>query len=173
MNTVPIYNNTLGYAREHGELEMYRASLKANIACKEAIEGAIRKHFDGMHLDSAAVKEAVEAFGVERVCYVLANTAQQKSWDGRFSISNKEWAKQFNIPDSGRPDDYSRHRFTVESHPAVLDGFIRALRREYAVEQAPKREKPSLYETMEKARSQLKPSAQHQPKSVKRKEPER
>ena len=177
MNTEPIYNNTREYASEHEELASYRASLKANIACKEAIEGAIRKHFDGMHLDASAVKEAVEAFGAERVCYILANTVQQKSWDGRFSVSNKEWAKQFNIPDSDRPDDNSRYRFAVESHPAVLDGFIQAFRREYAVkrniEQGAEQVKPSLYETMDKARAQVKPKARQQSAPMKHKEPER
>ena len=38
-----IYKQTAEYARNHGEREAYRASLRANEACKEAIEAAIRK----------------------------------------------------------------------------------------------------------------------------------
>ena len=49
MNKIAVYKHTAAYAREHGELEQYRTSLQANIACKNAIEAAIRQHFDGMH----------------------------------------------------------------------------------------------------------------------------
>lgn len=58
-NQVPVYRNTGAYAREHGELEQLRASGKANSACCEAIEEAIRKHFDGMRLQKDAAKESV------------------------------------------------------------------------------------------------------------------
>ena len=63
MNRTPLYPHTAAYALEHGELEQYRASLQANIACKNAIEAAIRQHFDGMHLNKAAVTEVVSAYG--------------------------------------------------------------------------------------------------------------
>ena len=92
MTKIAVYKHTAAYAREHGELEQYRASLQANIACKNAIEAAIRQHFDGMHLNDAAVTEVMAAYGKERICSVVANTLQQKSWDGRFSPSNKAWA---------------------------------------------------------------------------------
>lgn len=91
MNETAVYKHTAAYALEHGELEQYRASLQANIACKNAIEAAIRQYFDGMHLNEVAVTEVMSAYGKERICYVIANTLQQKSWDGRFSPSNKEW----------------------------------------------------------------------------------
>lgn len=162
MNQIPLYPHTAAYAREHGELEQYRASLQANIACKNAIEAAIRQYFDGMHLNEVAVTEVMSAYGKERICYVIANTLQQKSWDGRFSPSNKEWTAQFEIAAAVRPDYDSRGAFVVESHPAVLDGFTGLLRREC--------EKPSLYERMEKARSHTKPK---RAASTKRKEPER
>lgn len=78
MKQIPLYPHTAAYAREHGELEQYRASLQANIACKNAIEAAIRQHFDGMHLDKTAVTEVIAAYGKERTCYVAANTLRQK-----------------------------------------------------------------------------------------------
>ena len=34
---VPLYPHTVSYAKEHGELEAYRASLRTNYKCKEAI----------------------------------------------------------------------------------------------------------------------------------------
>lgn len=162
MNRTPLYPHTAAYALEHGELEQYRASLQANIACKNVIEAAIRQYFDGMHLNEVAVTEVMSAYGKERICYVIANTLQQKSWDGRFSPSNKEWAAQFEIAAAVRPDYDSRGAFVVDSHPAVLDGFTGLLRREY--------EKPSLYEKLEKARSHAKPK---RAAPTKRKEPER
>ena len=162
MNKTALYKHTAAYALEHGELEQYRTSLQANIACKNAIEAAIRQHFDGMHLNEAAVTEVMAAYGKERICYVVANTLQQKSWDERFSSSNKAWAAQFEIVAAVRPDYDSRGAFVVESHPAVLDGFTGLLRREC--------EKPSLYERLEKARSHAKPK---RAAPTKRKEPER
>lgn len=41
MKDIPVYRFPGAYARENGELELYRASNKANAACKEAIEKAI------------------------------------------------------------------------------------------------------------------------------------
>lgn len=165
MNETAVYKHTAAYALEHGELEQYRASLQANIACKNAIEAAIRQHFDGMHLNEAAVTEVVSAYDKERICYVVANTLQQKNLDERFSSSNKEWAAQFEIAATVRPDYDSRGAFVVDSHPAVLDGFTGLLRREC--------EKPSLYERMEKASVQRKAGSRSHDKPLKRKEPER
>ena len=157
MNTTPLYRHNATYAREHNELETYRASMKASISCKEAIETAIRTHFDGMHLDESAVSEVMESFGKERISYVLANTVQQKEWDGRFSRGNKKWAQQFEIEGAMKPEYDSRYQFVVESHPAVLDGFISAFREEYAVEQPRQQEKPSIMEVMKTTRLQDKP----------------
>ena len=44
-DTTPIYFHSATYAHEHGELDQYRASHKANIACKEAIEQAIADNY--------------------------------------------------------------------------------------------------------------------------------
>ena len=41
----------------------------------------------------AAVKSVLEQFSPERVRYVLANTIQQKDFDGRIPQPLKEWAK--------------------------------------------------------------------------------
>ena len=56
---LPVYREPASYARENDELSPYRLSRRENIACKEAIEESIRKHFDGMHLDPSAVKEVM------------------------------------------------------------------------------------------------------------------
>ncbi|MFR4292674.1 MAG: DUF3849 domain-containing protein, partial [Christensenellales bacterium] len=87
-----VYPHDAAYARAHGELAAYRNARRRNIACKDAIEEAIAKHFDGMHLDEACVKEVLDQYGSERVTLVLAATVQEKVWDGRFSNANKRWA---------------------------------------------------------------------------------
>ena len=40
-----LYTYPGRYANEHGELEQYRASYRANISCKEAIEHSITDHY--------------------------------------------------------------------------------------------------------------------------------
>ena len=119
MNTA-IYPHSAAYAKEHGELEQYRASNRANLQCKEAIEAAVREHFDGMYLSRDAAKDVIETYGIDRVMFVLANTVQLQDWDGRYSPRNKAWAKT--IPNDN--SDTVRYGYAVNSHPAVLDGFM-------------------------------------------------
>ena len=124
MKQIPVYRQTSMYAREHGELEQFRQSNVANIACRAAIEKAIAENFDGMRLRADAAEPVLSEFGSERVLFVLANTVQHKDWDGRFSRENKAWAAAFSIePDVVMGMD-RRLQFIVNSHPAVLDGFI-------------------------------------------------
>ena len=124
MKQIPVYRQTGMYAREHGELEQFRQSNVANIACRAAIEKAIAESFDGMRLNADAAEPVLSEFGSERVMFVLANTVQHKDWDGRFSRENKAWAAAFLIePDVIMGMD-RRLQFIVNSHPAVLDGFM-------------------------------------------------
>ncbi len=126
LRTTPIYPHSAAYAREHGELEQYRASNNANLQCKESIEAAVREHFDGMYLSHDAAKGVIETYGMERVAMVLANTVQLQDWDGRYSRRNKEWAKT--IPNDN--PETVRCGYALNSHPAVLDGFIDLVREE-------------------------------------------
>ena len=102
-----------------------------NINCKKAIEDAIAANFDGIRLNKSAVSDVLAKFSSERVAMVLAATVQTKSWDGRFSPQNKDWAFTVRMPES-RPDmNYDRRdAYTVTTHPAVLDGFITLARKE-------------------------------------------
>ena len=136
LRETPVYPFPASYAQEHGELEQYRASSRANIACKEAIEAAIREYYDGNSLDSQAAAQVVEAFGLDRTLYVLANTVQQKDWDGRISPGNKEWAKT--IPIHPNPDAWGADRnasFVVNSHPGLTNLFLSTVRQEYCQKQ--------------------------------------
>lgn len=128
--TVPVYYESAAYAREHGELEPFRISHRASIDCKNMIQDAIARHFDGMHLSREAVQEVFAQYGQERVCVVLAATVQAKAWDGRFSSANKGWAFSVPLPDGESASGFDRRDdYVVTSHPAVLDGFISMIRR--------------------------------------------
>lgn len=129
--TVPVYYESGAYARDHKELELFRSSHMENINCKKAVEASIARNFDGMRLNKSAVTEVLDQYGPERLSLVLASTVQIKSWDGRFSQQNKDWAFTVRMPES-RPDmNYDRRdAYAVTSHPAELDGFINQARRE-------------------------------------------
>ena len=93
--------------------------------CKVDIERGIATHFDGMHLNTDFIANLYALYGEERMNYVLANTVQMSDGDGRYSPGNKAWAKEISI--NNAEDD--RRTFYVNSHPALLDGFITAYRR--------------------------------------------
>lgn len=84
-----LYLNSLREAKRYDEAPKWLESHRLNVACKDAIEEAIRKGFDGMHLDRDCAKGVIEAYGFKRVGWVLSNTIQQKNDDGRFSPYNK------------------------------------------------------------------------------------
>ena len=125
-----FYGHTLSYAAEHGEVDKYMKSHKFDRECKEAVEETIRQNFDGMHLKHDIVKPLAEKYGAERMAFILANTLQQESWDGRFSRDNKAWASEFYIPENIVHGIDMNRELIVSSHPAVLDGFIGMFRRE-------------------------------------------
>ena len=137
MNTIPVYKYPAAYARENDELEQYRASYKANVACKDAIETAIRDNYRDNRLGKEGVKQVSDQFGYERMFYVLANTAQRKDFDGRISRDNKDWAKTIPVfEDKDYFGDDRRSSFEVDScNPGLTDIFINQARREYLLTQ--------------------------------------
>lgn len=138
-----VYKRSPEEARAVGETALFRESHKLNIACKKAIETAIRENFDGMHLKKECLNTVMEEYGPDRMDWVLANTVRHLEYDGRFSHSNKEWAGSFDIPGIN-PHGYDFGQdFKVGSHPAVLDGFISLMRREREAAKA-QPEKPSI-----------------------------
>lgn len=47
-----VYPYTFDFAKSNGDTALCRASYKSNVACKEAIEAAIRNNFDGDQLEA-------------------------------------------------------------------------------------------------------------------------
>ena len=162
----PLYRESATYAHEHDELDAYRTSRKANIACKEAIEDAIRDNYSDNHLDLSCVTSIIDRFGAERVEYVLANTVQYKDWDERFSRSNREWAKTIPVVTDG--NDFvgdRRTAFVVDrSHSGLTDMFVTAFRKE----QQKMRETPARMSIYDQLRQPLQPTAPHKAKAQER-----
>lgn len=108
------------------EEDLWRESHELNCECARSIEKAINDNYHQYSLNTDAAKQIIEEYGYGRVQFVLANTIQYHSEDGRFSPSNKEWAEQLDIPD----DNFRRH-YSVESHPGLVNLFIDRVRNEY------------------------------------------
>ena len=171
LRTLPVYPHTGSYAREHDELEQFRASRKANIACKEAIEDAVRNHYGDNRLDSkTAVQEVVGRFGYERTLYVLAVTVQDKDWDQRISRDNKAWAKTVPIVDGRDGLDYDHNVALVvdKCHPGLTDLFVTAVRKEYGRVHSEPEKKNSVRAKLQQEHTAPKPKT-----TAKKKEPER
>lgn len=131
-----VYMHSATYARENNELPEYRASYKANEACRDAIDAAISKHYRNNILDRAAVQEVAAQFGFERMLYVVANTIRHKDWDGRISFGNKQWAKSFPVvQDIGGMGDDRTTGFVSNSHPGLFDVFAQEARHAYMLTQ--------------------------------------
>ena len=134
---VPFYREAATYAFEAGELHDYRASMQANIACKETIEQTINDYYGNNRLAAeSAVKSILEKFSPERVSYVLANTIRQKEHDGRISPDCKEWAKGMDVC-----PDHAAHLIIDSVNPGLVSLFTEEFVRQTEIgkvrEQAP------------------------------------
>lgn len=135
------------YAREHGELDRYRASNKANLECADAITEAINDNYSANCLNTDAAYAAVsQRYSAERIGYVLASTIREADWDLRYSRSNKVWAAT--VPTSDDVDDRGRQRHParVSAHPGLVDLFAEKYRNVLRQQEkaAPPAPKPQL-----------------------------
>mgnify|MGYP004663780085 FL=1 len=154
LRNLPVYIFSATFAKEHGELEKYRASHRANVDCKNAIENAISRHYRDNRLDTSCVQEVIDRFGMEQVAFVLANTVQDKDWDGRISAENKAWAKETPVP-----NDYDAwggrrtHEYVCsQAHPGLINLFVNRFRKE---QELAKEKKPSVLKKLNEAKMDL------------------
>ncbi len=120
-----VYLKTSQYALEHGEFEQYQTSRRLTEECRNAIDRAISENYDGLHLQRGFETKLIDEYGEERVKYIFATTLRENLGDGRYSPENKGWAE--NIPISESPEE--RRNCCLNSHPAVIDGVVRRIRR--------------------------------------------
>lgn len=117
---VPVYREMANYAYEADEMDAYRASRDANIACAEAIEQAISENYVDYRLSTrVAVETVLEQFSEERVQYVLANTVQHNLHDGRYHAENKDWAGKISVCEENGDSFIVNH-----VHPGLVNLFI-------------------------------------------------
>lgn len=129
---IPVYWEAAMYAFEAGELGAYRASMQANMDCKEAIEQTINDYYGNNRLAAeSAVKSILEKFSPERVAYVLANTIQQKDHDGRISRDCKEWAKGMDAS-----PDHATQLIIDSVNPGLVSLFTEEFVRQTAIGKA-------------------------------------
>ena len=148
MKNTPVYLHSARYAREHGELAVYRESHKANVLCKEAIEDAISENYHDNRLDPDCAKGVLDRFGADRAFFILSYTVWEKDWDGRFSQDNKQWAK--NYFDSNTTTSFEPGYKVTRAHPGLVDLFINQARRYYGPTEE---RKPSLQQMLEGAQA--------------------
>lgn len=115
---LPLYRKSLSEAYQDGDSELWLISHRLNVECRDYIDQLVREHFSGNYLDGEISVRAIEKYGIERVGWVLANTVQQHSWDGRFRPHNHEWAKAFPIPE-GR-----NYEFVTHTHSEIVNGLV-------------------------------------------------
>jgi hypothetical protein len=123
-----VYKQDADYARQKDELALYRDSNRMNQVCAKAIDQAVKEsNYELYHYDlNTAAQKVIAEYGAERMAWVLAATLQNMDYDGRFSRDNKDWGKAFPIP-----KERSVY-YTINTHPAILDGFINAARKAFA-----------------------------------------
>ena len=152
--SLPVYPFSAAFAKEHSELETYRASHRANIDCKNAIEDAISNHYRDNRFDGSCVNEVIDRFGMERVAFVLANTVQDKDWDGRISAENKAWAKEVPVPnDDNALGGRRTHEYVcTQAHPGLINLFVNRFRKE---QELAAEKKPSVLQKLQEAKADL------------------
>ncbi len=155
---IPVYRHSAEYAIQHGEIEAYRDSFKANMDCRDAIEKAIGDNYRDNRLDSKNISVQLgQNFGMERVSYVLANTIRCKDHDGRISDGNKRWAVTVPVvEDRSEWGDNRNLRFIVDrTNPGLVDLLVNQVRKDLAKEQEAGEKKPSVIERLQKSRAAI------------------
>ena len=155
---IPVYRHSAEYAIQHGEIEAYRDSFKANMDCRDAIEKAIGDNYRDNRLDSKNISVQLgQNFGMERVSYVLASTIRCKDHDGRISDGNKRWAATVPVAeDRSEWGDNRNLRFIVDrTNPGLVDLLVNQVRKDLAKEQEAGEKKPSVLEKLQKSRAAI------------------
>lgn len=113
-------------AISEGELSFWRDSWKKNRSCRDSIEEFIDRNYweNSLHLDG--LDDLRREYGEERIQVVLAVTVREYEWDGRYSTSNKEWAKRIPVPEGASVN----RGCTLKTHPGLVDLFTSLWREE-------------------------------------------
>ena len=84
MDETEVYRNSMSFAVGNREKDLWRASYRANWECAVFIRKTLAENFDGMHLSDGCLQTILDAYGFNRVMWVLANTVGKGKGDGRY-----------------------------------------------------------------------------------------
>jgi hypothetical protein len=109
------------------ESQYYHASRKLNIECARGIdllinESQYKRNFYNLEL---AAMRAILEYGFSRLCLVLAFNYQSSHSDGRLSLTNRNWAAKFHVPEN------SFKKTWLQAHRTLIDSFCNYVRRFY------------------------------------------
>ena len=143
LKAIPVYPHSVEYASEKKEMGQYWQSYFANVACKEALDSAISRHYSNNRLDTkAASLEVTNMYGFDRTLHVLANTLRHEPWDGRYSRSNVSWAESMPVtdqPDRTGNDNSQDYRVGLRGSSGLTNLLVNQVRKDYALVQAQQR----------------------------------
>jgi len=114
--TYPIYMPSARYARENGEIELWRESKKINLDLMWQInDNASNAYYD--RLLPEFINTLTETYGLERSMFVTARFIVAADWDGRYDKRAKERAAQFDFQDMKEAERQHKE----ENNPSYLD----------------------------------------------------
>lgn len=126
---VPVYKQSMEYAREHNELPLYEASAEANRSCKRMIEDEIKSGLVTKEKEHQAALRIFDMYGKERPMQLLANTLQKRI-NGHISQGNARWAEEYEIlPDRSSAGFLCNDRnewLVIDAHPSILNDLVTA-----------------------------------------------
>lgn len=142
LKDVPIVTMSFIEAKQNGQVDALRNSIKVSEACRDFIDQNLYDAYENRDL-KGFVQTLEEKFGFERTMYTVAATIQLKPHDGRFTQEVKNAAAQFSFD-----SDRMRLRFLTEQHPVRLNHLFEVMidRAKELAQAAPKPELPKLPE---------------------------
>lgn len=120
-----VYPYSLDEANKRMEVSLFHENRNLNQMCACAIDKAISEsHYKTNYYNlELAVMVVVSKYGFERVNAILAHHIQNHKSDGRYSISNKNWAQSFKLPDNAFG--------FLASHATLIEDFTAYIRKLY------------------------------------------
>ena len=132
-NEIEVYKETVSYARNHGQEEAYKNSLRANNVCRQAIECLIKKSPSHVISISNIEEILIPTFGLDRIALVLAITILHRN-NSRFDKALQKWAEQYPVkPDLGTLDNDRNEWLVVDADPESINVFASYIREKLRV----------------------------------------
>jgi len=96
--TYPVYYPSARWARENGEIDLWRESYKINKECRDFINENASRAYHAHNLPEF-ITELTDTFGLERSMYVVARSIVGADWDKRYYDDARNRAELFSFRD--------------------------------------------------------------------------